>query len=278
MEQFFLLMHKEIPPAISFANNGISYLFQNMAYKLNDVEIESFNLCGWATTMKGLLTKPKTFNALDQCWMPDTYDGKFNNLYTYYPIPLQGNWALPTVGVNPTTAEFQTGMALFIRLFNNANNTTVPTLTAGDFPCAGANPTVDEMVDGFHRICDEIDGVIDAPALPEVIATDFLNASSNSWRDGYNLQITKINNFLVKNNPNPIDYNTGIIGRQRRIFNNFDKVQPAANAGMFSFRIPLSFMFNFCENYNKVIYNCKHELTFTRDVDSNALFRSSDAV
>ena len=48
---------------------------------------------------------------------------------------------------------------------------------------------------------------------------------------------------------------------------------PDANAGRFSFRIPLSFIFNFCEDHDKVIFNCKHEISFTRQEDKYAIFR-----
>ena len=37
-----------------------------------------------------------------------------------------------------------------------------------------------------------------------------------------------------------------------------------ANAGKFTFEIPLSFLFNFSEQYDKVIFNCRHALKFIR--------------
>ena len=49
---------------------------------------------------------------------------------------------------------------------------------------------------------------------------------------------------------------------------------PDDQAGSFSFRIPLDHLFNFCENYNKVMHNCKHEVQLNRQVDSYALFKS----
>jgi hypothetical protein len=39
--------------------------------------------------------------------------------------------------------------------------------------------------------------------------------------------------------------------------------------GTFSFRIPLKFIFGFCEDYNKVVYGFKHQLTLYRKSDDN---------
>ena len=53
----------------------------------------------------------------------------------------------------------------------------------------------------------------------------------------------------------------------------FNQTLADANAGRFSLRIPLSFIFNFCEVYDRVIFNCKHEISFTRQEDKYAIFR-----
>ena len=47
--------------------------------------------------------------------------------------------------------------------------------------------------------------------------------------------------------------------------------------GSFSFRIPLKYIFGFCEDYDKVVYGLKHNLTLTRDDDNNAIFKSDAA-
>lgn len=46
--------------------------------------------------------------------------------------------------------------------------------------------------------------------------------------------------------------------------------------GSFSFCVPLSWYFGFCENYQKAIYGCKHTISFTRNnnADNNVLFRT----
>ena len=45
--------------------------------------------------------------------------------------------------------------------------------------------------------------------------------------------------------------------------------------GSFSFRIPLKYIFGFCEDYDKVVYGLKHNLTLTRNDDNNAIFKSN---
>ena len=44
--------------------------------------------------------------------------------------------------------------------------------------------------------------------------------------------------------------------------------------GSFSFRIPLKHIFGFCEDYDKVVYGLKHNLTLTRNGDNDAIFKS----
>ena len=44
--------------------------------------------------------------------------------------------------------------------------------------------------------------------------------------------------------------------------------------GDFSFRIPLKHIFGFCEDYDKVVYGLKHNLTLTRNDDNDAIFKT----
>ena len=44
--------------------------------------------------------------------------------------------------------------------------------------------------------------------------------------------------------------------------------------GSFSFKIPLRHIFGFCEDYDKVVYGFKHELTLTRNNDNDAIFKA----
>ena len=45
--------------------------------------------------------------------------------------------------------------------------------------------------------------------------------------------------------------------------------------GSFSFKIPLKHIFRFCEDYDKVVYGLKHNLTLTRNDDNDAIFRAA---
>ena len=46
--------------------------------------------------------------------------------------------------------------------------------------------------------------------------------------------------------------------------------------GSFSFKIPLKHIFGFCEDYDKVVYGLKHNLTLTRNDDNDAIFRAAN--
>ena len=46
--------------------------------------------------------------------------------------------------------------------------------------------------------------------------------------------------------------------------------------GTFSFKIPLKHIFGFCGDYDKVVYGLKHNLTLTRNDDSDAIFRAAN--
>ena len=47
--------------------------------------------------------------------------------------------------------------------------------------------------------------------------------------------------------------------------------------GSFSFRIPLKHIFGFCDDYDKVVYGLKHNLTLTRNNDDDAIYRGANA-
>ena len=66
-----------------------------------------------------------------------------------------------------------------------------------------------------------------------------------------------------------IDGNSGFAVRRHYIFNS-DPV------GTFSFRIPLKHIFGFCEDYNKIVYGLKHNLTLTRNNDNDAIYRNNN--
>ena len=66
--------------------------------------------------------------------------------------------------------------------------------------------------------------------------------------------------------------NNGFNVRRIYIFENFEPV------GSFSFKIPLKHIFGFCEDYDKVVYGLKHNLTLTRNNDNDAIFKSAATV
>ena len=46
-------------------------------------------------------------------------------------------------------------------------------------------------------------------------------------------------------------------------------------AGTFNFKIPLKHIFGFCEDYDKIVYGLKHNLTLTRNNDNDAIYRNA---
>ena len=64
--------------------------------------------------------------------------------------------------------------------------------------------------------------------------------------------------------------NVGSEIRRYQIIRNSDP------RGTFSFKIPLKHIFGFCEDYDKVVYGLKHNLTLTRNDDNDAIFRAAN--
>src|SRR5688572_26856218 len=54
-------------------------------------------------------------------------------------------------------------------------------------------------------------------------------------------------------------------------------IQKPTTRGMFSFIVPLSHIFGFCEDYDKIVYGLKHTLTLVRKSDDDAIFRARGA-
>lgn len=67
------------------------------------------------------------------------------------------------------------------------------------------------------------------------------------------------------------DANSGFKNRRNYIINGPNP------RGTFSFKIPLSHIFGFCEDYQKVVYGFKHTLTLVRKGDDDAIFRAAAA-
>ena len=62
--------------------------------------------------------------------------------------------------------------------------------------------------------------------------------------------------------------NTGFAARHGYI------ITKPANKGSFSFTIPLKHIFGFADDYGKIVYGFKHELSLVRDSDANAVLRA----
>ena len=54
-------------------------------------------------------------------------------------------------------------------------------------------------------------------------------------------------------------------------------IQKPDPKGTFSFRVPLKHIFGFCDDYEKVVYGFKHQLTLVRKGDNDAIFRNNAA-
>src|SRR6188768_2819223 len=61
--------------------------------------------------------------------------------------------------------------------------------------------------------------------------------------------------------------NVGFASRQAYL------IQKPTTRGTFSFIVPLSHIFGFCEDYDKIVYGLKHTLTLVRKSDDDAIFR-----
>ena len=65
-----------------------------------------------------------------------------------------------------------------------------------------------------------------------------------------------------------LENNTGFADRQQ-----YTIQKPDPN-GKFSFRIPLKHIFGFCDDYEKVVYSFKHQLTLVTKGDNDAIFKT----
>ena len=54
-------------------------------------------------------------------------------------------------------------------------------------------------------------------------------------------------------------------------------IQSPIIKGTFSFRIPMKHIFGFCEDYDKIVYGLKHNLTLLKKTDDDAIFRLAAA-
>jgi hypothetical protein len=261
-------------PDIALTNNFFPYLYNTIRYTVNDVEVESFNYPGQCTTIKHLLTKPNYWTAGDMGWELDTFDGSYvRSDLLYYPISIPSS-SFTAAGANPTAAEYRAAFRLVISTFNSVNSLAIPDLTDAQLPSVGANPTAAEMFTGAGNLVTNINNTIDNVPIVLPVANIFPDATTVGMRTGLLTLLSIINRTISNKDFSELKKNFGFIKRKNYLFDPVGNVMPDAQAGFFSFRIPLEHLFNFCENYNKVMYNCKHELQLNRQVDGFALFKS----
>lgn len=261
-------------PDIALTSNFFPYLYNTIRYTVNDVEVESFNYPGQCTTIKHLLTKPNYWTASDMGWEIDTFDGtSVRTDAIYYPVGIPSS-SFATTGNAPTAAEYRTAFKLVISTFNEVNSTTVADLTNVELPSAGTNPTVAEMLIGAGNIVAHINAAIDALPIMLPSANIFANATTQGMQTGLLTLLSIINNKIANKDYSGFKKNTGFIKRKNYVFNQLSNVMTNDQAGSFSYRIALEHLFNFCENFNKVMYNCKHELQLNRQHDDYAIFKS----
>ena len=78
-----------------------------------------------------------------------------------------------------------------------------------------------------------------------------------------------LNQLWAKDTAATIANNTGFVARQALL------MQKPAVKGTFSFIVPLSHIFGFCDDYDKVMYGYKQSLIFVRASDNDAIFRDN---
>ena len=261
-------------PDIALTSNFFPYLYNTLRYTINDIEVESFNYPGQCTTIKHLLTKPNYWNAADMGWMIDNFDGlSVRTDLIYYPVGIPSS-SFATAAANPTAAEYRAAFLLIISTFNAVNSTAVADLTNLELPCAAASPTPAELMIGAKNIVSHINSAIDSMPILLPNANIFPNSSAVGMQTGLLTLLTIINNTITNRDYSGLKRNTGFIKRKNFVFNPLSNVMMDNQAGSFSLRIPLEHLFNFCENYSKVMYKCKHELQLNRQNDDYAIFKS----
>lgn len=275
-----------IYPEVALTNNFFPFMCDNIKYSINDEEVENLLYPGIITEVDTLLTRPNNFNGLEEGWALDTADGGANphSAFTNYPLTdftPQEIFAveaskLPAPTHNLTNGEYRLYSRLILKRFNNTNGTNLTIDDAGiPVPANRVNMTTTMnnliiKINGADTVYVEIPN-IDGATIPD----DDLDSS---LLIALNLTIAQINKYLPSRKLEDFgaDINTGYNLRHDLLFNEIGNVMPEANAGKFTFRIPLSSIFNFCRIYDKVIFNCKHELAFRRQGDDWAIFRSNN--
>lgn len=79
-----------------------------------------------------------------------------------------------------------------------------------------------------------------------------------------------LNQLWYKDAAATVADNSGFAARQAHL------IQKPHVKGAFSFIVPLSHIFGFCDDYDKIVYGLKHTLTLVRKSNDDAIFRAHD--
>jgi hypothetical protein len=111
----------------------------------------------------------------------------------------------------------------------------------------------------------------DGPELPLLTAEQIIGVTGANLVTIISTAVRIINDTLLIRNYS-FDKNHGYAIRKRIPFNPLINVQPENSAGYFTVILPLSFIFNFCSDFDEVITSRKHELYLHREVlDTDAV-------
>ena len=83
-----------------------------------------------------------------------------------------------------------------------------------------------------------------------------------------------LNQLWYKDTTNVANNNNGGFNMRRSYIFGIPPNSTVDPVGAFSFRIPLKHIFGFCEDYDKIVYGLKHNLTLTRNNDNDAIYKS----
>ena len=162
----------------------------------------------------------------------------------------------------PTQAESVAFIAGIFTDFNQINptyqvtpltNAEIQTYITGALSAAMILNVTNAVIDRFNTY-------LDAAPIPNTAtaATGFTTAITVAYINAN--FVAPLNRVISKLTFDVMRYNTGFRNRKDLLFNPIPNIMSNANAGRFSFNIPLSYIFSFCDDYRKVIFNAKHQL------------------
>ena len=259
-------------PDVTIANNFFPFLFNNIKYKIDTVDVETLDNPGILTTVNSLLTYQRAFNGLDMGWALDTGDGHmpiaFKNVPTYTPDTF--------VMANTTKANY-TMVVKRLAPYVTSYNPCDFEIHDIDITCPlDAGPSRENIRDTFNTIITtRVNNILGVYIQPFVLADIPAGAVTvDNIRTVINIFITRFNgsapfNIQLSN----VLFNEGSNRRKNLLFNRIGNIMDPADAGKFKFRIPLDHLFNFCKFYRNGIYNARHELRFTRQSDFMSVSR-----